>query len=190
MTSLTPAQWQEALDQAAVFLMKAVGGVEVGLDDPRQHSFGQGYVGRLASIEDNLQAILALGQEHFSEVEEPRDNSALFAPNYADYIRRQKAGNLVNFMLFFNEVPVGYMMMEIGKSRIHGKLIAQEDIFFIAKEHRRGFLGFQFMRYAHSVLHDLGVHEVSAGFKTTKNLGMLYKRAGFTHAAEFYTKVL
>jgi GNAT superfamily N-acetyltransferase len=136
-----------------------------------------------------VDALIPLFTKHYAEVEAPRD-PVPFAPNIEDYVSRQRRGNLVAFGLFFGEELIGYCMYQFGNSKLHSLPVAIEDITFVDPVHRRGFLGIHFLRATLAALKELGVHQVSMGCTLQNNISPIYKRLGFQHTAEFYTKVL
>lgn len=178
-----------ALNEAAIVLTRATAGATVDLKDDWKKDLGDGYEARVASFEDNLSSLEPIFVEHYAEVEAPRDSTP-FRPNYEDWIRRQKAGNLIVLMLFHQDFPVGYVMYAVGPSKLHGKLVANEDIMFISKPHRRGMLGLRFLKHSYEVLKALNVHQVNVGSKMTHDISSLLRRLGFELNAQFFTKVL
>ena len=93
---------------------------------------------------------------------------------------------------------IGYNSFFIGHHTRHrGVVFAQSDVLYLEPEQRRGMTGVRFINESARLLKQAGaikvrydsVNKIKLGV-SGGTLGDLFKKLGYTHEAEVYTKVL
>ncbi len=86
---------------------------------------------------------------------------------------------------------VGYACYIVG-ANLHYKslLVAEADIFFLKKEHRHGWAGFRLLQAAERNLAAAGIHRIVSRFKTSHDLGPVFRRLGYRPIEHVYVKTV
>lgn len=145
-----------------------------------------GVVFRIERIRDVLAEIRPLHAQHWAETEKYRSVVGLEA-SYDQYITSERSGAFVLFTCRERGVLVGYLMLDLFRSRHTSKWQAVEDAFFMTPAVRKGFRAVAFLRYALGCLTDLQFRQAVFTSKPTKDIGVLLRRVGFVKVADAYS---
>lgn len=143
---------------------------------------------RLRPVLDDLKALHA---SHWEETETHRHTQTL-NPDYARGLELEMQGRylLLAAVHMDTQELVGNYGIYLSKSMHTQQLIATEDTLYIAKAHRKGRLGVAMIRYAESVLRQLGVQELTVKVKKVNHVGPMIERMGYPVVATEHTKIL
>ena len=80
--------------------------------------------------------------------------------------------------------------VHLVSSNLHYKdlLIADGDIFWLAKPHRKGLAGLKLLKAAEANLRKLGVQKIFNKVKLHKDVGVIFERLGYTPIERVYAK--
>ena len=155
----------------------------------------RGYVIAVESFKAALIELHELHERHWHETEKHRAGLP-FNPNYAEFLRMERAGKLVQFTIRKGGALVGNLRMWLGVSLHTGTYFAdtkpgaEEDTLYIAPEHRGHFLlPLTLLRYAERVLISLGMVEIRADSKALNRADVLLRRMGYQLVAYKFVKI-
>jgi GNAT superfamily N-acetyltransferase len=138
----------------------------------------------------NLRDLRELHEAHFDTTERPRAPDSDLTVDYDYYYTMADAGRMVLFVIRLGKVPVGNFIERVGKSQISGELVADEEVLFVAKDHRKGLLAATFVRWCMDQLKRWGVARITVATKETNDVSVFYRRMGFLPMAHVYGKEL
>lgn len=131
-----------------------------------------------------------LHRAHWQETEKHRHGLQL-RPNYPAVIALERAGRCVQFTARRHGEIAGHLRMYLGQSLHTSSTVADEDTLYLAPDHRPGpWLVIAVLRYAESVLRQLGVTQISANSKRVNNAAVLMRRLGYLEVATQFVKIL
>jgi hypothetical protein len=139
---------------------------------------------RFADIQDELHALHKL---HWLETEKHRHGLTM-NPDYAEFVRRERMGGLIQFTLRDGAELVGNMRIYLSTSIHTQTRYASEDTIFIRQEHRGGFAAMALMRFAEKCLLSLGIREIRGNSKLVNHADVLMRRLGYTPVATEFVK--
>lgn len=150
-----------------------------------------GYVLAPVRGREVLDDLKHLHRRHWDETEVHRHNLQM-NPDYARGLELEQQGRylLLAAIHMDSGEMVGNYGLYLTRSMHTQKLMATEDTLYILPEHRKGRLGVAMIRYAESVLRQLGVEELNVSVKLVNNVGPMIERMGYTPVATQYTKIL
>lgn len=127
-----------------------------------------------------------LWQEHHDELV---GSHVRFLPDFQKYKAVEKNGNLRVFTARINNKLVGYAVFTVlpHHHRIH-VIQAENTLFFITKDHRKGLLASKFIRWCEQQLFDKGVSQISMRTKVKASFGILLKRLKYQEEEVVYMK--
>ena len=127
---------------------------------------------------------------HYSELAVNGDDG-LFDPDEQQYEWLCDRGMLSIVTVRTEGKLVGYHASFL-KTHMHRRslLTAYTDTFYIAPEHRKGFVGYRLFKYVADVLARRGVKWVYAGVRLSKDVGAILERQGYRKFEQTYLKVL
>lgn len=142
-------------------------------------------------IEEILDQLKPLHQAHFAETEKFRETEGC-DPDYANYIRLERKGAFMLFTVRHKDTGelLGDAMVMINRNRHTQKWSAWEDALYLAPQARVGWTALKFIKYVERHLIKLGVTQVAWGCKMSNDISPIYLRAGYTHTAKVFTKVI
>lgn len=146
-----------------------------------------GYTIRAEKFSDIQDEIHALHLLHWQETEKYRHGLTM-NPNYAEFFRRERSGQLIQFTLRDGDALVGNLRMFVATSIHTQTRYASEDTLFIKPEHRGGFAAVALMRFAEACLLSIGIREIRASSKLVNNAGVLMRRLGYEPFATEFVK--
>lgn len=128
-------------------------------------------------------------QLHWKETELYRHDSEC-NPDYSRVLEADQQG--LYFMIAVEHLPtqelVGNFGIVLERAQENRQTCAYEDILYIAKEHRRGVLGAELIRYGEELLRRFNVSDLTMSAKTHTRAGPLYERLGFNQIGALYNK--
>jgi len=139
----------------------------------------------LACFEDWKQII----DEHYEELsvtkEYPLDPDfdaykALWDMGRLKFISCKDNGKLVGYIIFFVAPHIHYKSC----------LTAQEDIYYLKKEYRKGRVGIRMFQFAEKVLKDQAVNRVIYNTKIHQDNSSLFEYLGYKLIDKVFTKML
>lgn len=176
---------------AAQIEVAATHGPENGHDPAKFGSITIGeFVIQAERLRDILDELHPLHAQHWLETEKHRHGLPL-NPDYDYMMRKERAGELIQFTVRRNGMLVGNLRMYVGVSRHTGTLFAEEDTLYIAPDAREGFptIALKLLRFAQSSLVAIGVREIRADSKLVNNADVLMRRMGYDPVALKFVKV-
>lgn len=131
-----------------------------------------------------------LYRQHYSEMQDRlrRDGVSIsdYNPRIEDYFAWFRSGKLLNFVVRFHGVAVGYSNIYLTNDMHNDDPIASEDTIYILPEHRNG-IGKELAKHILAVLRDLGVKRVTISPVTDLRVGKIWQRMGFKPVAQLMT---
>lgn len=142
------------------------------------------------TFEQVIEDIKPLLEDHWEEIALHKDSIKL-NPNYARYEELFKSGNMKIVTARDNEKLVGYCIMLLYY-HIHYKdsFMAMDDIFFIAKEYRKGLTGVKLFIKTEEIMKQYGVTKLSMNVKVHNDVGSIFERLGYKETERMFTKMI
>jgi L-amino acid N-acyltransferase YncA len=132
-----------------------------------------------------IDEIRPLHAEHWAETEEYRWVVGMEV-DYDQYVAAERQGQFALFTCRENGKMVGYVMMDIYRSRHTSRPQGTEDGLYLHPSARKGSRAVAFLRYVLSRLAAMGVRPVVLTSKVAHDIGALYRRLGGKRVAEVY----
>lgn len=140
-------------------------------------------------IEDIVDEIKPLHRAHWEETERHR-HGLPFKPDYATFIRYERAGRYVLFTLRSEGELSGNCAMYLDKSAHTQTIIATEDTLYLLPSARKGRVARCFVAYVENALRQLGAKEINITVKTVNQAGRFFRLLGYRHVENGLTKIL
>lgn len=136
-----------------------------------------------------LKEIEQLFPEHYEELCVTKDFP--YEPDYDSYKRMAELGMLRCIICRDDSKLIGYMIFIITP-HLHYKSCktAMEDIYFVAKEYRKGRIGIKLFQYAEKVLKHCGVQRIVMHTKVHLDNSKLFEYLGYKMTDKVFTKML
>lgn len=126
---------------------------------------------------------------HWQETETHRHDSEC-NPDYTRVIEADQQG--LYLMIAVEHLPtkeyVGNFGIVMERAQENRQMCAYEDILYIAKEHRRGRLGVELIKYGEELVRRLNISDLTMSAKTNTKAGSLYLRLGYDQIGALYNK--
>ena len=134
---------------------------------------------KITDIDRWMLDIEHLIEQHYQELTLDRDVMTL-APSWSIYRKRIADGTMVATGISLDGKLIGYCVWFLS-SHLHyeNNLVANNDVLFIAAEHRKGMLGIKFIKYQEQVLQELGVSKVLWHVKLARDFRKILHRLGY-----------
>ncbi|MGH8762449.1 MAG: hypothetical protein ACREUR_04365 [Nitrosospira sp.] len=171
-----------AADQVAAL----VPAEEIGRIQPENHG---GFTFSVERIEDISDEIKPLHRAHWDETEAHR-HGLPFNPDYATFIRYERAGRYILFTLRSESKLSGNCAMYLDKSAHTQTIIATEDTLYLLPRVRKGRVASRFVAYIENALRQLEVKEINITVKTINKAGRFFRLLGYRHVENGLTKIL
>lgn len=111
--------------------------------------------------------------------------------NLDAYSNLCNSGMLKLFTCRDNGRLVGYAMFILSPNLHHKtKVTAFEDIYFLKKEYRQGWVGLKLLKYTEQCLTQLGVHQILFTTKLEHDHSKIFERLGYTDLEKVYYKIV
>lgn len=135
-----------------------------------------------------LEELFPLWREHHNELV---GEQVPLQPDIARYIAVQQQGNLVVFSIRDkNNKLCGYSFFFLSKHIHRTQVIkADNDLFFITKSHRKGWLAKKFIKYCEKKLFNNNISQIGMRTKNRASFGPLLEYCGYVPEEQFYLKV-
>lgn len=140
-------------------------------------------------IEDIVDEIKPLHRAHWEETEKHR-HGLPFTPDYATFIRYERAGRYVLFTLRSEGKLSGNCAMYLDKSTHTQTIIATEDTLYLLPSARKGRVARCFVAYVENAIRQLGAKEINITVKTVNQAGRFFRLLGYRHVENGLTKIL
>ena len=127
---------------------------------------------------------------HWGEIALNKDGTPL-DPDWRKYKLLEDAGMFhVTTMRIGGEL-VGYVAFVVTPN-LHYRtmIVAQDDIFYLAPEHRKGRLGLDLLAAAHGAVIAAGANKIVHHHKHHMDLGPVFRRLGFDFIEHTYAKTV
>lgn len=131
----------------------------------------------------------ALALAHWQETEMYRHGEG-FNPQIERYIQYNDMGYYHLYTVREDGRLIGDAGVYIMPSMHTGKLIANEDTWFLVPEARKGRNAIRFYKFIEDEVKKLGAVEFSVTTKLTNQVGRLVEYLGYTHVANHHSKRL
>jgi len=142
---------------------------------------------RFSDAIDEAQPLLV---DHWHEIALDKDTVPL-EPDWEKYRRLEQAGLLNVTTARDDGRLVGYACYIVAPSLHYRSLsVADSDVFFLSREHRRGAAGLGLLRAAEDHLVAAGVGRIVNRVKIHHDVGPLFVRLGFRPIEHVYSKRL
>ena len=135
-----------------------------------------------------IDEIKPLLEDHWEEIALHKDSIKL-NPDYARYEQMFKNGNMRIVTARDDAKLVGYCIMMLY-NHIHYKdqYMAMDDIFFIAKDYRKGLTGVKLFIKTEEIMKQYGVTKLSMNVKVHQDVGAIFERLGYKETERMFTK--
>lgn len=142
------------------------------------------------TIFDVIEEVQPLLDLHYDELCLNKDLAKL-APRWDVYTEMERLGCFVVFTAREDGRLVGYSAFFL-QPHMHysGFVVAQNDIFYIAQEHRRGTTALRFLRYSETALKELGAQKLVYHCKYSNNLAPILHRLSYRDEEVMTAKLL
>jgi len=139
----------------------------------------------LACLEEWKQII----DEHYDELSVTKEYA--LEPDFEAYEKIWNSGGLRFISCRDNEKLVGYIIFFVAP-HIHYKscITAQEDIYYLKKEYRKGRTGIKLFQFADNLLKEQGVNRVIYNTKVHQDNSRLFEYLGYKFVDKVFTKML
>ena len=137
-----------------------------------------------------IEEVQDLINSHWEEIARNKELIKL-NPDWDKYGRLQEQGNFLCFTARDDNKLIGYAWFFVD-NHLHYKdnLFAQNDIFFISKDHRGKMTGIRLLKYCEDFLRDIGVDILHMRVKLINNFGEILERIDYTKVENVYERVL
>jgi GNAT superfamily N-acetyltransferase len=146
------------------------------------------------TVDQVLEDIKPLLQNHWDEIAAYKDKIPL-APNYGEYLKVEKAGNLLICTVRDDGKLVGYSIYFVRQGVHYSKnIVAVNDIFYVAPSHRRRrvnqeLVATALIKYAEIILKQSRlVSVISMRIKVWKDWSTLAERQGYKRVEYVHQK--
>jgi GNAT superfamily N-acetyltransferase len=140
------------------------------------------------TFEQVIEEIKPLLEDHWEEIALHKDSIKL-NPDYGRYEELFKTGKMRIVTARDDSKLVGYCIMLLYH-HIHYKdqFMAMDDIFFIAKEYRKGLTGVKLFIKTEEIIKQYGVTKLSMNVKVHQDVGAIFERLGYKETERMFTK--
>jgi GNAT superfamily N-acetyltransferase len=140
------------------------------------------------TFEQVIEEIKPLLEDHWEEIALHKDSIKL-NPDYGLYEELFKTGKMRIVTARDDSKLVGYCIMLLYH-HIHYKdqFMAMDDIFFIAKEYRKGLTGVKLFIKTEEIMKQYGVTKLSMNVKVHQDVGAIFERLGYKETERMFTK--
>lgn len=149
------------------------------------------YLLRTARVTEVIDDLREIHWQHWQETEGYR-HGIEFNPDYERGLDFEAQGRYV--LVVAEHIPTGKIVGNYGlylNRSMHTQTIkASEDTLFVSREHRRGRLGIEIMRYAERAVAQLGAQELDVSVKLVNKVGPMLERMGYAPVGTQYVKIL
>lgn len=140
------------------------------------------------SLTDVLDECSDLIYDHWEDIALDQENIKL-DPDWDAYSMAEDSGRLVIVTARDQNELVGYSVYFVTMN-MHYRLLmtADSDIFWLAKDRRKGMTGIKLIKASEKILKELGVMRILSKVKIHKDVGKVFERLGYTPIERVYSK--
>lgn len=137
-----------------------------------------------------IDEIKPLLEDHWEEIALHKDTIKL-NPDYDKYEKMFKSGQMRIVTARDDGKLVGYCILMLYH-HIHYKdqFMAMDDIFFIAKDYRKGLTGVKLFIKTEEIMKQYGVKKLSMNVKVHQDVGPIFERLGYKETERMFTKMI
>jgi GNAT superfamily N-acetyltransferase len=137
-----------------------------------------------------IDEIKPLLEDHWEEIALHKDTIKL-NPDYDRYEKMFKSGQMRIVTARDDGKLVGYCILMLYH-HIHYKdqFMAMDDIFFIAKDYRKGLTGVKLFIKTEEIMKQYGVKKLSMNVKVHQDVGPIFERLGYKETERMFTKMI
>ena len=137
-----------------------------------------------------IDEIKPLLEDHWEEIALHKDTIKL-NPDYKRYQEMFKNGSMKIVTARDDGKLVGYCILMLYH-HIHYKdqFMAMDDIFFIAKDYRKGLTGVKLFIKTEEIMKQYGVTKLSMNVKVHQDVGTIFERLGYKETERMFTKMI
>lgn len=150
------------------------------------------YIVGLESCEETYAELEPLYRAHYKAMSERMEATGVqmspYSPRRDAYIKANREGWLLHFVLRNGAKAVGYSNIYVTNDMHNGDLIAQEDTIYVVPEHRNGS-GRLLARFVHQELKARGVKRLNVTTATDLRVSKWLEHQGYKHTAHCMTLV-
>ena len=144
---------------------------------------------RREKVTDLWEEAEPLLEEHWREIAHYQDIP--LKPDRAVYSKLEDRGQLRCYTARDDGMLVGYVVFFVCRNPHYStSLQANQDVLFLAAQHRRGLSGVRLIRHAEECLRAEGVQVIYHHAKRTNKVGDLLERLGYELVENIYAKRL
>ena len=141
----------------------------------------------------NVESLVQIVDETFELWQEHHDElvgeQIEFHPDIQKYKKIELNGNLRVYTIRIKKKLIGYAFFMVAPHHHRTQIIqAENTLFFITKEHRKGLLASKFIRWCEEQLFNSGVSQISMRTKVRASFGILLKRLKYSEEEVVYIK--
>ena len=128
-------------------------------------------------------------EEHYDELSVTK--TVALEPDYEAYYALERNGFSKVITCRKDGVLIGYIIFVITP-HLHYKscVTAMEDIYYVAKQERKGRVGIKLFQYAEQYLKSIGVNRVIYSTKIHLDNSRLFEYLGYSFIEKIYSKML
>ncbi len=127
---------------------------------------------------------------HYEEIALNKD-IIKFNPNWDMYEKYESIGALKIYTAREDGIMIGYFVVSVAPNlHYQDHIFAQNDIIYIAPEHRKGFTGWKLIKFAEEKLKEYGASILMINVKRHKPFDKLLDRLGFENIENVFSKRL
>jgi len=139
---------------------------------------------------DVIEEVQPLLELHYLELCVNKDAVKL-SPRWDVYTELERLGCFVVLTAREGEALAGYSAYFLSPHMHYsGFSVAQNDVFYLAEEYRRGTTALRFLRYSETALKDLGAQKLVYHCKPQNNFAPILHRLGFKDEEVMTAKLL
>lgn len=145
------------------------------------------YKFRTERLENLVDESYDLWQEHHDELVGAGID---FKPDIQKYLNVEKNDCLRVFVIRDSHKKlIGYSYFMLSKHHHRTQItVAENTLFFITKDHRKGWLASKFIKYCEQELFNSGVNQIHMRTKVRASFGLLLKRCKYKEEEVVYIK--
>lgn len=148
------------------------------------------YSFHLENARENYAEMEPLYRRHYGEMKDRLAEAGIeispYNPRLDQYFAAVDGGYLLNYVVRFDGVAIGYSNIYLTNDMHNGDYIAREDTIYIHPDHRKG-VGRKLVKIILADLDARGVKRVTISPVTDLRVGKIWKRMGFKPHGELLT---
>ena len=136
----------------------------------------------IEKLKDCWDEIMVLAERHWNETQNFRHEEG-FNPKFERYQQQEEWGNYIQFTARENGELIGYGGVYIVPSMHSQELMANEDTWFMAPEHRKGWDSIKFFRFMEDECKRRGAKSITLSAPVTTRAETIHRFLGYKKVA-------